>query len=174
VIHLRNQILAMSIATILVLSTFGVAMLTLTPVPVYAPTDGNIDTVSTTDNDDTDNDDTDTIGNTDNDDTDTIGNTDNDDTDTIGNTDNDDTDTIGNTDNDNDILPFLIAVIECFTNNDEEFSDDVQLCLYDVIEVYFDDDDNSLNSNNANSDSNNNLSSNDDDNDNNGTSLQET
>jgi hypothetical protein len=163
VIHLRNQILAMSIATILVLSTFGVAMLTLTPVPVYAPTDGNIDTVSTTDNDDTDNDDTDTIGNTDNDDTDTI-----------GNTDNDDTDTIGNTDNDNDILPFLIAVIECFTNNDEEFSDDVQLCLYDVIEVYFDDDDNSLNSNNANSDSNNNLSSNDDDNDNNGTSLQET
>jgi hypothetical protein len=159
----------MSIATILVLSTFGVAMLTLTPVPVYAPTDGNIDTVSTTDNDDTD-----TIGNTDNDDTDTIGNTDNDDTDTIGNTDNDDTDTIGNTDNDNDILPFLIAVIECFTNNDEEFSDDVQLCLYDVIEVYFDDDDNSLNSNNANSDSNNNLSSNDDDNDNNGTSLQET
>jgi hypothetical protein len=163
VIHLRNQILAMSIATILVLSTCGVAMLTLTPVPVYAPTDGNIDTVSTTDNDDTDNDDTDTIGNTDNDDTDTI-----------GNTDNDDTDTIGNTDNDNDILPFLIAVIECFTNNDEEFSDDVQLCLYDVIEVYFDDDDNSLNSNNANSDSNNNLSSNDDDNDNNGTSLQET
>jgi hypothetical protein len=162
VIHLRNQILAMSIATILVLSTCGVAMLTLTPVPVYAPTDGNIDTVSTTDNDDTDNDDTD------NDDTD------NDDTDTIGNTDNDDTDTIGNTDNDNDILPFLIAVIECFTNNDEEFSDDVQLCLYDVIEVYFDDDDNSLNSNNANSDSNNNLSSNDDDNDNNGTSLQET
>ena len=135
-IHLRNQILAMSIATILVLSTSGVAMLTLTPVPVYAPTDGNIDTVSTTDNDDTD--------------------------------------TIGNTDNDNDILPFLIAVIECFTNNDEEFSDDVQLCLYDVIEVYFDDDDNSLNSNNANSDSNNNLSSNDDDNDNNGTSLQET
>ena len=162
-IHLRNQILAMSIATILVLSTFGVVMLTLTPVPVYAPTDGNIDTVSTTDNDDTDNDDTDTIGNTDNDDTDTI-----------GNTDNDDTDTIGNTDNDNDILPFLIAVIECFTNNDEEFSDDVQLCLYDVIEVYFDDDDNSLNSNNANSDSNNNLNSNDDDNDNNGTSLQET
>ncbi len=131
----------MSIATILVLSTFGVAMLTLTPVPVYAPTDGNIDTVSTTDNDDTD---------------------------------NDDTDTIGNTDNDNDILPFLIAVIECFTNNDEEFSDDVQLCLYDVIELYFDDNDNNLNSNNANSDSNNNNLSSNDDNDNSGTSLQDT
>ena len=122
--HLRNQLLAMSVATILVLSAFGVAMHTLTPVPVYAPNDGNIDTISTTDND-------------------------------------------------NDILPFLIDVIECFTNNNEEFSDDVQLCLYDVIEVYFDDDDNTLSSNNADSDSNNNLGSNDD-NDNNGTSLQET
>lgn len=121
--HLRNQVLAMSIATILVLSAFGVAMHTLTPVPVYAPTEGNIGT-------------------------------------------------IGTTDNDNDILPFLIHVIECF-NNDEEFSDDVQLCLYDVIEVYFDDNDNTLNSNNANSDSNNNLGGNDD-NDDNGTSLQET
>ena len=125
----------MSIATILVLSTFGAAMLTLTPVPVYAPTEGNIDTVSTTDNDDTD--------------------------------------TTGTTDNYNDILPFLIDVIECFTNNDEEFSDDVQLCLYDVIELYFDYNDNNLNSNNANSDSNNNLSTNDD-NDNSGTSLQDT
>ena len=123
----------MSIATTLVLSTFGLAMLTLTPVPVYAPTDGNIDTVSTTDN-------------------------------------NDDTDTIDTTDNDNDILPFLIAVIECFTNNDEEFSDDVQLCLYDVIEVYFDDDNNNLiGNNNASPDSN----DNNDDNDNNST-LQET
>ncbi len=150
----------MSIATTLVLSTFGLGILTLTPVPVYAPTDGNIDTISTTDNDD---DDTDTISTTDNDDTDTTGTTD----------DNDDTDTTGTTDNYNDILPFLIDVIECFTNNDEEFSDDVQLCLYDVIEVYFDDNDNNLNSNNPNSDSDNNPSSNDD-NDNNGTSLQET
>ncbi len=144
--HPRNQILAMSVATILVLSTFGAAMLTLTPVPVYAPTEGNIDTVSTTDNDDTD---------------------------TTGTTDNDDTDTTGTTDNYNDILPFLIDVIECFTNNDEEFSDDVQLCLYDVIELYFDYNDNNLNNNNANSDSNNNLSTNDD-NDNSGTSLQDT
>src|SRR3712207_6687355 len=98
----------MSIATILVLSAFGVAMHTLTPVPVYAPTEGDIGTIGTTDND---------------------------------NTDNDNTGTIGTTDNYNDILPFLIDVIECFTNNDEEFSDDVQLCLYDVIEVYFDDND---------------------------------
>jgi hypothetical protein len=155
--QLRNQILATSIATILVLSTLGVAMLTVTPVSVYAPTEGNIDTVSTTDNDDTDTTDT----------------TDNDDTDTTDTTDNDDTDTTDTTDNYNDILPFLIEVIECFTNNDEEFSDDVQLCLYDVIELYFDDNriviDNNPNSNNAN----NNLSSNDE-NDNSGTSLQDT
>jgi hypothetical protein len=169
--HLRNQLLAMSVATILVLSAFGVAMHTLTPVPVYAPNDGNIDTISTTDNDNTDNDNTDTISTTDNDNTDND-NTDNDNTDN-DNTDNDNTDTISTTDNDNDILPFLIDVIECFTNNNEEFSDDVQLCLYDVIEVYFDDDDNTLSSNNADSDSNNNLGSNDD-NDNNSTSLQET
>jgi hypothetical protein len=132
-------------------------MLTVTPVSVYAPTEGNIDTVSTTDNDDTDTTDT----------------TDNDDTDTTDTTDNDDTDTTDTTDNYNDILPFLIEVIECFTNNDEEFSDDVQLCLYDVIELYFDDNriviDNNPNSNNAN----NNLSSNDE-NDNSGTSLQDT
>jgi hypothetical protein len=166
--QLRNQILATSIATILVLSTLGVAMLTVTPVSVYAPTEGNIDTVSTTDNDDTDTTDT-----TDNDDTDTTDTTDNDDTDTTDTTDNDDTDTTDTTDNYNDILPFLIEVIECFTNNDEEFSDDVQLCLYDVIELYFDDNriviDNNPNSNNAN----NNLSSNDE-NDNSGTSLQDT
>jgi hypothetical protein len=66
--QLRNQILATSIATILVLSTLGVAMLTVTPVSVYAPTEGNIDTdtTGTTDNDDTDNDNTDTTGTTDN------------------------------------------------------------------------------------------------------------
>ena len=79
---------------------------------------------------------------------------------TNGNTDDDLTN--GNTNNYNDILLFLIDVVECFTNNGEEFSDDVQLCLYDVIEVYFDDDGNNINSNNDSLDSdNNNLGSND-------------
>jgi hypothetical protein len=69
----------------------------------------------------------------------------------------------------------LIDVVECFTNNDEEFSDDVQLCLYGVIDDYFDNVDNNLNNDNDGRDYNNNnddISSND--NNNNGTSSQET
>jgi Tol biopolymer transport system component len=69
-----------------------------------------------------------------------------------------------------DILPFLIEVIQCFTNNDEQFSDDAQLCLYDVIFEYFDnDDDNNVDNNNNSQD--NNISSND--NNNNGTYHKE-
>jgi hypothetical protein len=78
-------------------------------------------------------------------------------------------------DNNHDILLFLIDVVECFTNNDEEFSDDVQLCLYGVIDDYFDNVDNNLNNDNDGRDYNNNnddISSND--NNNNGTSSQET
>jgi hypothetical protein len=72
----------------------------------------------------------------------------------------------------------LIDVVECFTNNDEEFSDDVQLCLYDVIDDYFDNVDNNLNNDNDGRDYNNNNNDDDDissnDNNNNGTSSQET
>jgi hypothetical protein len=78
-------------------------------------------------------------------------------------------------DNNHDILGFLIAVVQCFTDNDEEFSDDVQLCLYGVIDDYFDNVDNNLNNDNDGRDYNNNnndISSND--NNNNGTSSQET
>src|SRR5829696_1376543 len=81
-------------------------------------------------------------------------------------------------DNNHDILGFLIAVVECFTNNDEEFSDDVQLCLYDVIDDYFDNVDNNLNNDNDGRDYNNNNDDDDDissnDNNHNGTSSQET
>jgi dipeptidyl aminopeptidase/acylaminoacyl peptidase len=84
-----------------------------------------------------------------------------------------------NTDHNNhNILLFLIDVVECFTNNDEEFSDDVQLCLYDVIDNYFDNVDNNLNNDNDGRDYNNNNNNDDDissnDNNNNGTSSQET
>src|SRR5215203_394205 len=67
-------------------------------------------------------------------------------------------------DNNHDILGFLIAVVQCFTDNDEEFSDDVQLCLYGVIDDYFDNVDNNLNNDNDGRDYNNNnddISSND-------------
>ncbi len=49
-----------------------------------------------------------------------------------------------NDDNNNDEgLEFLIDVIQCFTNNDDnnnddnDFSDDVQDCIQDVIDDYF-------------------------------------
>jgi dipeptidyl aminopeptidase/acylaminoacyl peptidase len=80
-------------------------------------------------------------------------------------------------DNNHDILGFLIAVVQCFTDNDEEFSDDVQLCLYGVIDDYFDNVDNNLNNDNDGRDYNNNNNNNDissNDNNNNGTSSQET
>ena len=130
--HLRNQILAMSVATILVLYSIGIAIPALTPVPAFATEDNtNYNTnYNTNTNDDIDD-----------------------------NT-NDDID-----DNNHDILRFLIDVVECFTIHDEEFSDDVQLCLYDVIDDYFDNVDNNLNNNND-------IGSND--NNNNGTSSQET
>src|SRR5215216_7383233 len=126
----------MSVATILVLYSIGIAIPALTPVPAFATEDNtNYNTNTNDDIDDNTNDD-------------------------IDDNTNDDID-----DNNHDILGFLIAVVECFTIHDEEFSDDVQLCLYDVIDDYFDNVDNNLNNNND-------IGSND--NNNNGTSSQET
>src|SRR5215216_2093529 len=126
----------MSVATILVLYSIGIAIPALTPVPAFATEDNtNYNTNTNDDIDDNTNDD-------------------------IDDNTNDDID-----DNNHDILRFLIDVVECFTIHDEEFSDDVQLCLYDVIDDYFDNVDNNLNNNND-------IGSND--NNNNGTSSQET
>ena len=130
--HLKDQILAMSVATILILSAIGVAIPALTPAPAFAIDYNTDDNTNDNTNDNTD-------------------------------------------DNNHDILGFLIAVVQCFTDNDEEFSDDVQLCLYGVIDDYFDNVDNNLNNDNDGRDYNNNnndISSND--NNNNGTSSQET
>jgi hypothetical protein len=78
----------------------------------------------------------------------------------------------------------LTDEIECFTNsnsndlngnnndNGEQFSHDVQQCLYDVIGQYFNNYDYDLNNNNDSQDNNNSISSND--NNNNDTSSQET
>jgi hypothetical protein len=95
---------------------------------------------------------------------------------------NNDANTDDKTDDKNNhynILLFLIDIVECFTTNGEEFSDDVQLCLYDVIDEYFDNiDNNNLNNDNDGQDNNNDndiISSNDNDNNNNnGASSQET
>ncbi len=39
--YIQNHILAMGIGTVLILSAFSVAMPTLTPIPVYAPSEDN-------------------------------------------------------------------------------------------------------------------------------------
>jgi hypothetical protein len=106
--HLKNQVISLSVAAILLLSAIGIALPALTPIPAFAPSENTDDDFTT------------------------------------------------GSANDYEILSFLIDVIECFTVNGEEFSDDVQLCLYDVIEVYFDDDDgNNVNGNDDSLDSDN-------------------
>ncbi|MDQ3835971.1 MAG: hypothetical protein M3270_03435, partial [Thermoproteota archaeon] len=54
--------------------------------------------------------------------------------------------------NNNDVLLFLIDGVECFTNNDQEFSNEVQTCLYDTIDQYFDNSDENSNNNSDNND----------------------
>ena len=53
----RNHILAMSVATVLVLYAFGVAMPALSPIPVYAPNEDNDDNNNNGSNDNNNNDD---------------------------------------------------------------------------------------------------------------------
>jgi hypothetical protein len=135
--HLKNQVISLSVATILLLYAIGIAMPALTPIPAFAPSENTDDDLTTTDN-------------------------------------TDDDFTNGST-NDYEILSFLIAVIECFTVNGEEFSDDVQLCLYDVIDVYFNDDDgNNVNGNDDSLDSDNDNNDTTETDDNNDTPTQET
>jgi hypothetical protein len=134
--HLKNQIISLSVAAILLLSAIGIAVPALTPIPAFAPSE-NTDDDFTTDT-------------------------------------TDDDFTTGSA-NDYEILSFLIAVIECFTVNGEEFSDDVQLCLYDVIEEYFNDDDgNNVNGNDNSPDSDNDNNDTTETDDNNDTPSQET
>ena len=62
--------------------------------------------------------------------------------------------------NNNDVLQFLIDVIQCFTNNntndhhDKPFSHDVKQCLYNVINKYFDNSNNHSSNNDTNNRSN--------------------
>ncbi|MFL6409018.1 MAG: TolB family protein [Nitrososphaeraceae archaeon] len=66
----------------------------------------------------------------------------------------DETISVNTNDINNDVLLFLIDGVECFTNNGQEFSNEVQVCLDDTIDQYFDNsDDNS--SNNSDSQDNN-------------------
>ena len=67
--------------------------------------------------------------------------------------------------NDNHYSQFLADVEQCFLDNGEEYSDEVEQCIYDVMAAYFDNDNNgesstSSSSTTANGNSNNDLNDN--------------
>ena len=67
--------------------------------------------------------------------------------------------------NDNHYSQFLMDVEQCFLDNGEEYSDEVEQCIYDVMSAYFDNDINSEGSTSsstttANGNSNNDLNDN--------------
>ena len=105
----RNHILAMSVATILVLSAFGVALPALSPIPVYAPNEN-----------------------------------DNNNNNNNGNNNNGDNNNNGNND---DEMQLLIDLVECFNDNN---SNDLEDCLNDAIDDYFNNGNNNNNNNNGN------------------------
>jgi hypothetical protein len=69
--------------------------------------------------------------------------------------------------NDNHYSQFLADVEQCFLDNGEEYSDEVEQCIYDVMAAYFDNDNNSEGSTSS-STTTANGNSNNDFNDNNG------
>ena len=67
--------------------------------------------------------------------------------------------------NDNHYSQFLADVEQCFLDNGEEYSDEVEQCIYDVMAAYFDNDNNgesstSSSTTTANGNSNNDLNDN--------------
>ena len=101
--HLRSQILAMSVATMLALYTIGITMPALAPVSAYAT---NYDDKNDKHYDDTN----------------------------------------------NYKSAFLSYVEQCFPNSGnygELFSDDTQLCIYDVMAAFFYNDNNNDNNNDS-------------------------
>ena len=121
--RLGNKILAMGVATVLALSAIGVATPALTPAPVYATNyennDKHYDDKDNKHYDDKDN----------------------------KHYDNNDKHYDNNDkhydNNDNHYSPFLMDVEQCFLDNGEEYSDEVEQCIYDVMAAYFDNDNNS-------------------------------
>ena len=121
--HLRNQILAVSVATVMVYA-FGVAIPALTAAPAFATHYDNNDKSYDDKNKHYDN-----------------------------NNKHDDKNKHYDNNNNDYKSQFLSDVEQCFPDNgnhDEQFSDDVKECIYDVIAAYFDDDANN-NSNNDDS-----------------------
>ena|SRR5919106_1263671 len=117
--HLKSQILAMSVATMLALYAIGVATPALTPVPAYATNYENNDKH------------------------------------------HDDKDNKHHDYNDNHYSQFLMDVEQCFLDNGEQYSDDVEQCIYDVMAAYFDNDNNSEDSTSSSTTTTNGNSNND-------------
>jgi hypothetical protein len=113
--RLGNKILAMGVATVLALSAIGVATPALTPAPVHA---------TNYENNDKHYDDKDKKHYDDKD----------------KHYDNNDK---HYDNNDNHYSQFLADVEQCFLDNGEEYSDEVEQCIYDVMAAYFDNDNNS-------------------------------
>src|ERR687889_747390 len=90
--RLRNQILAMGVATVLALYAIGVAT---APVPVYAKNYDNNDKHYNNDDNNYDN-------------------------------------------TDSHYPQFLMDVEQCFLDNGEQYSDEVEQCIYDLMSAYFD------------------------------------
>ena len=141
--HLRSQILAMSVATMLALYTIGVTIPALAPVSAYATNDDDKNKKQYDDKNKKQYDDK-------------------------NKKQYDDKNKKQYDDTNNYKSAFLSDVEQCFPNSGnygELFSDDVQQCIYDVMDAYFNNDNNSNDNNESNgsttSGSNNESNSND-------------
>ncbi len=118
--RLGNKILAMGVATVLALYAIGVATPALTPAPVYA---------TNYENNDKHYDDKDKHYEKDK------------------HYDNNDKHYDNNDkhydNNDNHYSQFLADVEQCFVDNGEEYSDEVEQCIHDIMAAYFDNNNNS-------------------------------
>jgi ABC-type Zn2+ transport system substrate-binding protein/surface adhesin len=136
--HLKSQILAMSVATMLALYAIGVATPALTPVPAYATNYENNDKHHDDKKNDKHHDDK------------------------KNDKHHDDKKNDKHHDyNDNHYSQFLMDVEQCFLDNGEQYSDDVEQCIYDVMAAYFDNDNNSEDSTSSSTTTTNGNSNND-------------
>jgi hypothetical protein len=115
--RLGNQVLAMGVATVLALYAIGVATSATAPVPAYATNydDKHHDEKDKHDDKNKHHDEKDKHYNNDN----------------------------SYDNNDNHYSQFLMDVEQCFLDNGEQYSNEVEQCIYDVMAAYFDNDNNS-------------------------------
>jgi hypothetical protein len=138
--RLGNQVLAMGVATVLALYAIGVATSATAPVPAYATNydDKHHDEKDKHDDKNKHHDEKDKHDDK---------NKHHDEKDKHYNNDN------SYDNNDNHYSQFLMDVEQCFLDNGEQYSDEVEQCIYDVMAAYFDNDNNSEGSTSSSSSS---------------------